>query len=93
MTKEEIIVDREKKAKAIAMQGLVKSAGWAYVKTWIEEQIAANRDIKKVKDNSETDDRSTLIDLRKRRTKIDVYQGILNYINTCIDQTKEKENA
>lgn len=85
------MTNKELEKRAAAIESMIVTLGWNdVVLPWIQDKIKRLDSIKKI--NPENIEKDYLIN----RTKVDVYEGFLNYINNVVkegtDLQKLKKN-
>lgn len=79
----------ELKARATAMHDFLDSRAWKdFFAPWLDEQIRKNIDIRAIQGQN---DDEVLMNLRQRKTKIDIYQNILRLPEEWIKEAEAKE--
>ena len=91
MTEEELAAKKQKSAEeARALRMLLQSPGWPILEAYLRKQIENNSHIKKVDTSEDRNDNSIIRNLVKQKAKVDVYLGIINWLE---QQTKEKKDG
>ncbi len=86
---------KDKIARGGCIQSMLRTEGWKYVRDYIQQQMVQLNNLKSLEDVNTNE---LVIQVRKRTTKIKVYQEILNILDFWVKEGtqafhKEQKNG